>query len=38
MRGWPSLGIIESELALMKCPPSLIEKIVEYFRGKKQSE
>jgi hypothetical protein len=37
-RGWPPLGIIESELALMKCPPSLIEKIIEYFRGKKQSE
>ena len=37
-RGFPSLDTIESELALMKCPPSLIEKIIEYFRGKKQSE
>jgi hypothetical protein len=37
-RGWPFLGIIKSEPALMKCPPSLIEKIIEYFRNKKQSE
>jgi hypothetical protein len=37
-RGFPSLDTIKSELALMKCPPSLIEKIIEYFRGKKQSE
>ena len=38
MRGFLSLDTIESELALMKCPPSLIEKIIEYFRGKKQSK
>jgi len=30
-----SLDLIEHELVLMKCPPSLIEKIIEYFRSKK---